>query len=144
MESKSKFTNENRITVNKREQSRKESKLKFVLYTEDFDFAQSISLYFQKESHKVSTTNDEEILIQIVKSIQPDFVILDISISESLITLVEQLKKSGERIRIILFTSPTISKNETLSKLQNIVDQIFFQPIDIIEFNQLVNFYSAD
>ncbi len=131
MESKSKFTNENRITVNKREQSRKESKLKFVLYTEDFDFAQSISLYFQKESHKVSTTNDEEILIQIVKSIQPDFVILDISISESLITLVEQLKKSGERIRIILFTSPTISKNETLSKLQNIVDQIFFQPIDI-------------
>ncbi len=144
MESKSKFTNENRITVNKREQSRKESKLKFVLYTEDFDFAQSISLYFQKEFHKVSTTNDEEILIQIVKSIQPDFVILDISISESLITLVEQLKKSGERIRIILFTSPTISKNETLSKLQNIVDQIFFQPIDIIEFNQLVNFYSAD
>jgi ERCC4-related helicase len=46
--------------------------------------------------------------------------------------------------KIIIFTSSSISQQELVKQLQKIVSKIFYQPIDLVEFNQLLNFFTAD
>jgi hypothetical protein len=126
------------------ESHKKYRRLKILLYSEDFDFAQSFTLYFSKDFQKIITVNDREVLLQIVKSIQPEIIVIDIQLNESLYKLINQIKVISLHSRIFIFTSHTFAQQEVIKKIQKDVDKIFFQPIDLVEFNQVLNFYTAD
>lgn len=123
---------------------KKYRRIKLLLFSEDFDFAQSFSLYFRKDYQKIITVNDEEILIQIVSSIKPEIIILDNVLSESLINIIVQLKLKSPSSKIFVFTSSSLNQQELVNKLNRMVDKIFYQPIDLIDFNQLLNYYTGD
>jgi DNA-binding response OmpR family regulator len=123
---------------------KKHQRIRIILYTEDFDFAQSFSLYFSKDYHKIVTVNDRETFKQIVNSIQPEIIVIDCFISENLIKLINEIKMLNADSKIIIFTSSSISQQELVKQLQKMVSKIFYQPIDLVEFNQLLNFFTAD
>ncbi|MCX8056880.1 MAG: hypothetical protein N3F03_04645 [Ignavibacteria bacterium] len=123
---------------------KKFQKIKILLYSEDFDFAQSFSLYFRKDYQKIITVNDKEIFLQIISFLKPDIIVLDINLSESLISLVQDLKYISSKSKIFIFTSHIISQQDLIKRLNKLVDKIFYQPIDLIEFNQLLSFYTTD
>jgi len=123
---------------------KKYQKIKILLYSEDFDFAQSFSLYFNKDFKKIITVNDREILVQIVKSIQPEIIVIDASLNRSLLKLIEQIKILGANSKIFIFTSHSFLYQEEVKQIQRLVDKIFYQPIDLVDFNQVLNFYTAD
>lgn len=123
---------------------RKLQRIRILLYTEDFDFAQSFTLYFQKDYQKIITVNDQEVLLQIVKHIVPEIIIIDSTINTSFIKLIEQIKSFSKCSKIFIFTSSAINQQDVINQIQKEVDKIFFQPIDLVEFNQVLNFYTAD
>ena len=126
------------------ESKKKNQKIKVLLYSEDFDFAQSFSLYFNKDFKKIVTVNDREVLIQIVKSIQPEIIVIDSPLNLSLLKCIDQIKTLSSRSKIFIFTSHTFVHQDVTKQIQRMVDKIFFQPIDLVEFNQVLNFYTAD
>jgi ActR/RegA family two-component response regulator len=126
------------------ESKKKNQKIKVLLYSEDFDFAQSFSLYFNKDFKKIVTVNDREVLIQIVKSIQPEIIVIDSPLNLSLLKCIDQIKTLSSSSKIFIFTSHTFVHQDIAKQIQRMVDKIFFQPIDLVEFNQVLNFYTAD
>ncbi|MFN4110943.1 MAG: hypothetical protein ACK4G1_01610 [Ignavibacteria bacterium] len=138
---------ENHLQVNKKKfgnGGKRYQKLRLLLYSEDFDFAQSFSLYFQKDYHKIITVNDQETLLQIISLLNPEIIILDNIVNESLLTLINKIKNGRPHSKVFIFTSHAISQQEIVNRLNKIVDRIFYQPIDLSEFNQALNFYTAD
>lgn len=123
---------------------RKFRRIRILLYSEDFDFAQSFSLYFRKDFQKIITVNDKETVLQIVGALQPEFIVLDTNVNESLLAFIEQLKVISPKSKLYVFTSLAISQQDMVKKLNKFVDKIFYQPIDLIEFNQILNFQTAD
>ncbi len=123
---------------------KKYKRIKLLLFSEDFDFAQSFSLYFRKDYQKIITVNDEEILLQIVSTIKPEIIIIDNVLNESLINLIIQLKLKSSSSKIFVFTSSSINQLNVAKKLNQVVDKIFYQPIDLLDFNQLLNYYTGD
>lgn len=123
---------------------KKYRRIKILLYSEDFDFAQSFSLFFKKDFQKIITVNDREIFLQIIKSILPEIIVLDIQINDSTLRLVNELRLLSSHSKIFIFASHPFSQNEIVKQIQKQVDKIFFQPIDLVEFNQALNFYTAD
>lgn len=123
---------------------RKFRRIRILLYSEDFDFAQSFSLYFRKDFQKIITANDKETVLQIVGALHPEFIVLDTNVNESLLAFIEQLKVISSKSKLYVFTSLAISQQDMVKKLNKLVDKIFYQPIDLIEFNQILNFQTAD
>lgn len=123
---------------------RKYQRIRLLLYSEDFDFAHSFSLYFRKDYHKIITVNDRETLLQIVEILKPEIIILDNLINESLLAFVKRIKEGSPKTKIFVFTSQLISQQEIIKKLSREVNKIFYQPIELSEFNQILNFYTAD
>jgi DNA-binding response OmpR family regulator len=119
-------------------------RIKILLYSEDFDFAQSFSLFFKKDFQKIVTVNDKEVFLQIIKSIQPEIIVLDIQINESALRLINELRFLSSHSKVFIFSSHPFSQQEIVKQIQKQVDKIFFQPIDLVEFNQVLNFYTAD
>lgn len=124
--------------------NKKYQRIRLLLYSQDFDFAQSFSLYFQKDYHKIITVNDKESLIQIIQVLKPEIIILDNLVNESLINFINNIKMICPSTKIFVFTSHTISQQKIVNRLSKIADRIFYQPIDLSEFNQVLNFYTAD
>ncbi len=138
---------ENELKVNNQifgKSEKKYQRIRLLLYSEDFDFAQSFSLYFRKDYHKIITVNDRETLLQIISILKPEIIILDNLVNESLLTLAMNIKNDSPTTKIFIFTSHLISQQEIVKKLSKYVDRIFYQPIDLSEFNQVLNFYTAD
>lgn len=119
-------------------------RIKIVLYSEDFDFAQSFSLYFRKDFQKIVTVNDRETFLQIVKTLQPEIIVIDITLNVSTLKLIEEVKSTSSNSKIFVFTSHPIIHQELVNQVQKQVDKVFYQPIDLVEFNQVLNFYTAD
>lgn len=119
-------------------------RIKILLYSEDFDFAQSFSLYFKKDFQKIVTVNDREIFLQIVKFILPEIIVLDIQVNNSTLRFINDIKLLSAQSKIFIFTSHPFVQQETVKQIQKQVDKMFFQPIDLGEFNQTLNFYTAD
>lgn len=123
---------------------KKFQRIKILLYSDDFDFSQSLTMYLRKDYQKIITVNDRETLIQLASYLQPEIILLDINVSETLIKLIENLKSSCTKSKIFLLTSLAISQQDLVKRISKIVDKIFYQPIDLIEVNQILNFYTAD
>ncbi|MGB9664481.1 MAG: hypothetical protein ACPL25_06135 [Ignavibacteria bacterium] len=119
-------------------------RIKILLYSEDFDFAQSFSLYFKKDFQKIVTVNDQTIFLEIVKFILPEIIVLDIQVNDSTFRLINEVKLLSSHSRIFIFTSHPFAQQDIVKKIQKLVDKIFFQPIDLVDFNQTLNFYTAD
>ncbi|MEJ5304450.1 MAG: hypothetical protein WHV63_00770 [Ignavibacteria bacterium] len=119
-------------------------RIKIVLYSEDFDFAQSFSLYFRKDFQKIVTVNDRETFLQIVKTLQPEIIVIDITLNVSTLKLIEEVRSTSSNSKIFVFTSHPIIHQELVNQVQKQVDKVFYQPIDLVEFNQVLNFYTAD
>lgn len=119
-------------------------RIRLLLYSEDFDFAQSFSLYFRKDFQKIITVNDKETVLQIVNALHPEVIVLDTNVNDSFLAFIEQLKAISPNSRLYVFTSLAISQQDLIKRLNKLVDRIFYQPIDLIEFNQILNFHTAD
>lgn len=122
----------------------KSRRIKILLYSEDFDFAQSFSLYFRKDFQKIVTVNDRETFLQILKTIQPEIIVIDILLNASTLKFLEEIKSASSNSKIFVFTSHPIIHQELVNQVQKQVDKVFYQPIDLVEFNQVLNFYTAD
>ncbi|GEM_PF-1629568 len=118
--------------------------LTFLLYTEDLDFAQSLSMLFRRDFHKVITVNDRENFLSIIKFIKPNFIIIDSLLNESLYNLLLQIKSHATNSKVYVFTSYRYEQTELEHKLKSLVDRTFFQPIDLSEFTQEILFQAGD
>lgn len=118
--------------------------LRLLLFSEDFDFAQSFSLYFQKDYPKIITVNDREILIQIVEIVKPQIIVIDSLLTDQLLSLIKTIRELTSESKIFILTTLELGKQLIINELKEIVTKIYFQPIDLTEIYQLLNFYTAD
>lgn len=118
--------------------------LSFLLLTEDLDFAQSLSMLFRKDFHKVITVNDRETFFTILKTIQPNFIVIDSLLNESLFRLLLQVKSNAPGSKIYVFTSHKYENSELEHKIKGLTDKLFYQPIDLNEFTNQILYQSGD
>lgn len=118
--------------------------LRLLLFSEDFDFAQSFSLYFQKNYPKIITVNDRELFIQLVETIKPQIIVIDSLLNEQILGLIKNIRQLTSESKIFVLTSLEIDKQPIIDEIKNLVTKIYFQPIDLIEIYQMLNLYTAD
>lgn len=123
---------------------RKFQTLRLLLFSEDFDFAQSFSLYFQKNYPKIITVNDREILIQLVETIKPQIIIIDSLLNEQILSLIRNIRQLTTESKIFVLTSLELDKQPIIYEIKKLVNKIYFQPIDLTEIYQVLNFFTAD
>lgn len=105
------------------------SSTRILLYTNDLDFSQSLSLLF-KEEFKITFTNDKNSLKDSLQFLKPNMLIIDSMINEKLIQLLEEIKSLYPNCKIILLTTLFSAKSDYIKKVQQMVDKLCQQPID--------------
>lgn len=123
---------------------RKFQTLRLLLFSEDFDFAQSFSLYFQKNYPKIITVNNREILIQLVETIKPQIIVIDSLLNEQILSLIRNIRQLTTESKIFVLTSLELDKQPIIYEIKKLVNKIYFQPIDLTEIYQVLNFFTAD
>ncbi len=118
--------------------------LRLLLFSEDFDFAQSFSLYFQKNYPKIITVNDREIFIQIIEIVKPQIIVIDSLLNDQLLSLIKTIRELTSESKIFVLTTLELDKQSIINELKEFVTKIYFQPIDLTDIYQLLNFYTAD
>lgn len=111
---------------------------RILLYTNDLDFSQSLSLLF-KEEFKFIFTNDKNSLIDALQSLKPNILIIDSMINEKLIQLLEEIKAIYSNGKIILLTTLFSAKSDYIKKVQQMVDKLCQQPIDPDELTKTLH-----
>jgi predicted glycosyltransferase len=91
-----------------------------------------------KDEFEIVTTADDEMIYNLVASIQPDVLIVEAQPTVRLQRKFEILKSKSPALRIVVLCPSEIKDVDFSERLRHFVDAIYTEPIDIVKFGKSV------
>jgi hypothetical protein len=108
-----------------------------VLYSPDRDFCLSLSMMW-KDEFDIVTTTDDEMIFNLVQSIQPDVLLAEAKPTLRLQRMFEFLKARIPGLHIVMLCTSGID-DDFSERLGHFVDAMYTEPIDIAKFRTCVH-----
>jgi len=92
-----------------------------------------------KDEFEIVTTADDEMIFNLVQSIQPDVLLVEAQPTVKLQRKIEFLKSKISALRIVILCPAEIKDAGFSGRLRRFVDAMFTEPIDIVKFGEFVH-----
>ena len=108
-----------------------------VLYSPDRDFCLRLCMVW-KDEFEIVTTSDDDMIFNLVQSIQPDILLVEAQPTVKLQRKFEFLKSKSSSLRIVILCPSEIKDAGFSQRLRRFVDAMYTEPIDIVKFGKSV------
>ena len=131
-----------KLPVQETKSSAAESKKTIVLYSPDMDFCVSLRLLFQ-EQYNIITTTEPDIMMMMVKSFNPELVIVDALPTERMRERFALMRKEHHGIRIMVFYASSLESTVHHEFIRQSADAAFSKPLDLVEVMERINEFAV-
>lgn len=111
---------------------------KIVLFSPDMDFCMSLRMLFQDRYHMACTT-DADMLVTMVKTLQPDLVIADCEPTSRMRDRFRIIHLQNPNVRIMFFYFSQFGDRWFRDFIRDSGDVAFSKPIDLDEVTRTIN-----
>jgi len=91
-----------------------------------------------KDEFEIVTTSDDDMIFNLVQSIQPDILLVEAQPTVKLQRKFEFLKSKSSSLRIVILCPSEIKDAGFSQRLRRFVDAMYTEPIDIVKFGKSV------
>lgn len=111
-----------------------------LFYSPDLNFCASMLMFFN-DKYSVTTTTSLETFESILNSSSFDLLVLDSEPTPKINELCKKISSEEKHSPIILTYVYTIKYKQIEQELKQIVDAIFYKPIDMVEVSQKIDYF---
>lgn len=111
---------------------------RILLFSPDMDFCMSLRLLFQ-DRYRMSCTTDPDMLLTMVKTLQPELVIADCLPTQRMHERFRVIHSQNPDLRIIFFYFSPFGDRWFRDFIRNSGDVAFSKPIDLDEVTRTIN-----
>jgi DNA-binding NarL/FixJ family response regulator len=108
-----------------------------VFYSPDMDFCLSLQLLFQ-DRYNVVTTTDADMLLMMVRTFEPNLVIVDGIPTERMRNRIEKMKSEFPHLHVMFFYVHRIGDKRYREAMWKSVDAAFSKPVDLAEVTERI------